>query len=238
MPSQPSTRKSPPETELARELMRRIDAALCTAADPEAAVAMRAYLRDQFDFLGLKAPRQRALTKQAIQGLPAPGEADLRSVALACWDRPEREFQHVGCDLLRRHVRVCGPGFLATAEVLITHRSWWDTVDTLAAHVVGPLVRRHAELLATMDQWSVHPNLWLARTAILHQLTYKTATDADRLFEYCRAQAGHRDFFIRKAIGWALREYARTAPAAVRAFVTTHRGDLSPLSQREALKHL
>src|SRR5262249_25589456 len=130
------------------------------------------------------------------------------------------------------------PTLLPTVAELITTKSWWDTVDTLASDTVGPMVRNHPELLSTMDEWVRDDNLWIARTAILHQLSYKEDTDADRLFRYCLAQAGHRDFFIRKAIGWALRQYAHTNPEAVRAFLAGHGDLLSPLSVREAGKHL
>jgi 3-methyladenine DNA glycosylase AlkD len=104
--------------------------------------------------------------------------------------------------------------------------------------VVGPRVTRFPELVATMDAWVDGPDMWLTRTAILHQNADKAATDARRLFAYCAERADHRDFFIRKAIGWALREYARTDPHAVRAFVEEHRHTLSGLSIREATKHL
>ena len=120
---------------------------------------------------------------------------------------------------------------------LIVTKSWWDTVDALAAHVVGVMVARQPVLLSTMDEWVVSDELWLIRTAILHQLRYKSQTDTERLFRYCAQHAGHKDFFIRKAIGWALREYARTDPDAVRRFVKTQSA-LSGLSVREALKHL
>jgi 3-methyladenine DNA glycosylase AlkD len=121
---------------------------------------------------------------------------------------------------------------------LISTKSWWDTVDALAAGVVGSLVRRHPELRSTMDEWLAGDDLWLTRTAILHQLNHREATDAAWLFAACAARADHRDFFIRKAIGWALRQYARTDPDAVRAFVAAHRDRLSGLSVREALRHL
>jgi 3-methyladenine DNA glycosylase AlkD len=215
----------------------RLDATLRAHADPEAAVAMRAYMRDQFEFLGLKAPAQRALARQALAGTTFT-EDELRAFVFACWERPEREFQYVACDQLRRSARTLSPGFLDTVRTLIVTRSWWDTVDALAAHVVGPLVARHGELLSTMDEWIDDDNLWLIRTAILHQLRYSDATDAHRLFRYCTRQASHPDFFIRKAIGWALREYARTAPDAVRSYVRAHETRLSSLSIREATRHL
>ena len=116
----------------------------------------------------------------------------------------------------------------------MTTKPWWDTVDALAARVVGPLVARHPELVAAMDEWAVDDDMWVVRTALLHQLIYKEATDAERLFDYCSRQAGHTDFFMRKAIGWALREYAKTDPAAVRAFVHAHAAAVRAVRARGA----
>jgi 3-methyladenine DNA glycosylase AlkD len=208
------------------------------AADPANAVGMSAYMRDQFPYLGIATPRRRALSRQVLAGQPTPTEADLRAVALACWDLPEREYQYFACDWLVRHAAILSPEFLVTARRLVTAKSWWDTVDALASRVVGEIVARHPATVSTMDDWVLDENLWLARTAILHQLTYQQRTDVDRLFRYCLAQAGHRDFFVRKAIGWALRHYARTDPEAVGRFVAGHATELSPLSIREATKHL
>ena len=133
---------------------------------------------------------------------------------------------------------MCEAGFLDVVRPLITAKPWWDTVDELAAHVIGPLVATYHGLIATMDDWSGDENMWLVRTAILHQVRYRETTDSERLFRYCAAQAGHRDFFVRKAIGWALREYAKVAPETVRAFVAEHSTELSGLSRREALKNV
>jgi len=223
---------------LAGTVLDRLQRVYGGAADPARAVPMAAYMRDQFPFLGLPGPAQKVLAREVLAGLPKPTEDDLRAVALGCWELPEREYQYFACGWLRRHARICSAGFLETARQLIVTKSWWDTVDALAAHLVGPLVSGHPTLVSTMDSWVAGDELWLTRTAILHQLTYKEDTDAARLFRYCVAQAGHRDFFIRKAIGWALREYARTDPGAVRAFVRAHRDRLSGLSVREALKNL
>jgi 3-methyladenine DNA glycosylase AlkD len=230
----PSDELSP----LARTVLSRLTTLYPAAADEARAPAMRAYMRDQFPFLGIPGPQQQALAREVVAGLARPTEGDLRHVALACWDRPEREYQYFACGWLRRHAKVCSAGFLDTARHLIVTKSWWDTVDALAAHLVGPLVARHAALVSTMDAWAREENVWLARTAILHQLRFKEATDEARLYRYCLLRADHRDFFIRKAIGWALREYAKTAPERVRAFVRTHEGRLSGLSVREALKNL
>jgi 3-methyladenine DNA glycosylase AlkD len=229
---------SPMTTPLAATVLDRLVEVYGGAAEPERAGAMRAYMRDQFPFLGIATPRRRALSREVLAGQPRPAEEDLRAAALGCWALPEREYQYFAVDWLSRHASVCTPGFLDTARTLVTERSWWDTVDALASHVVGTVVAAHPATASTMDSWAADDNLWLVRTALLHQLAYKRRTDAERLFTYCLAQAGHRDFFVRKAIGWALREYARTEPDAVREFVTRHRARLSPLSVREALRNL
>ena len=225
-------------TAVAGEVLRRLTSVYGEARDPERAGPMRAYMRDQFDFLGIQSARQRELSRQVLAGLPTPTEADLGAVATGCWALPEREYQYFACGWLRRHAKVCSAGFIGTARDLITTKPWWDTVDILAAHLVGPLVSRHPELTATMDAWATDDDLWLIRTAILHQLWYRSGTDTDRLFGYCTAQAGHRDFFVRKAIGWALRQYARTDPDAVRRYVRDQGERLSGLSVREALKNI
>jgi len=156
-------------------------------------------------------------------------------VARVLWAQPEREFQYAGCDYLRAHIVVAGAGFLDVVRELATTKAWWDTVDALAAHVAGPLVRRHPTLGSVMDIWAADRDRWVARTALLHQLTFASATDGERLFGYCRLRAGEQDFFVRKAIGWALRQYAATAPDAVASFVDQTPG-LSPLSVREAMR--
>jgi 3-methyladenine DNA glycosylase AlkD len=225
------------DTPLARIVLDRLIATYTTAADPAAAAPMRAYMRDAFPFLGIKTQRRRELSRRVLAGLSRPAEDDLRVVGLACWELPEREYQYFAVDWLARNAKACGPRFLTTAETLITTKSWWDTVDALASHLVGTIVANHPVAVSTMDVWIADDNLWLARTAILHQLRYKKDTDEARLFRYCAAQAGHRDFFIRKAIGWALREYAKTDPDAVRAFVRAT-PVLSSLSVREALKNV
>lgn len=228
----------PPPSVLADTLLARLTEVYGGAADPERAAKMRAYMKDVAPFLGLTSPVRRELTKAVLDGTPRPDESDLAAVALRCWALPEREYAYFGIDYLRRHVRRLTSGFLPVARELVTTVPWWDTVDHLAAHIVGGLVAADPKLRADMDAWIGDENLWIARTALLHQLRYKDATDTDRLFAYCLRQSGHPDFFIRKAIGWALREYAKTDADAVRSFVSAHRDALSPLSVREALKNV
>jgi 3-methyladenine DNA glycosylase AlkD len=227
-----------PRSALADTVLERLTAAYAAAADPERAVAARAYMKDAAPFLGIPTPERRALSRTVVQGTPRPDETDCTAVALRCWQLPEREYHYFAVDYLRRHVGRCSSGFLPVARHLITTVSWWDTVDLLAVHVVGGLVAADPKLTADMDAWIVDDDLWVARTALLHQLRYKDNTDTGRLFSYCLRQSGHPDFFIRKAIGWCLREYAKTDPDAVRGFLARERGRFAPLSVREALKNI
>ncbi len=222
--------------DLAETVLDRLVEAFTAARDPARAVPMAAYMRDQFPFLGIPGPVQQALARDVLAGLPRPDEDAVRAVVSGCWALPEREYRYFACGYLRRYVQVCSAGLLPVVRELIVTDPWWDTVDTLAAHTVGPLVLAYPPLVATMDAWIAGEDLWLARTALLHQLRYAGRTDAARLFGYCHRQAGHPDLFIRKAIGWALREYAKTDAEAVRRFVADT--PLSGLSRREALKNL
>ncbi|MFD0312290.1 DNA alkylation repair protein [Streptomyces sp. NPDC127119] len=231
-------RSGPSHSVLADTLLARLTVSYPAAADPERAVTARAYMKDIAPFLGLTTPDRRALSRTVLRGTPVPDEADCTAVALRCWRLPEREYQYFAVDYLRRHVRRLSSGFLPVARHLVSTVPWWDTVDLLAAHVVGGLVAADPKLRADMDEWIEDDDLWVARTALLHQLRHKDATDGERLFAYCVRRSGHPDFFIRKAIGWSLREYARTDPDAVRDFVARERDRLSPLSVREALRSI
>ena len=196
---------------------------------------MSAYMRDRFPYLGIPSPQRSALQREALRGVPKLSEADLVEVSLALWALPEREYQYAACGILERNAKVLGPGFLPIAKQLAQAKSWWDTVDSLASHVVGGIVLRHPELRTEMDQWVEDQDFWMARVAILHQLRHKDRTDATRLFAYCERRSRDTEFFIRKAIGWALREYSKSDAEAVRAFVASHGSTLSGLSKREAL---
>jgi 3-methyladenine DNA glycosylase AlkD len=227
-----------PRSVLADTILERLTVAYAAAADPERAATAQAYMKDVAPFLGIPTPERRALSRTVLAGTPRPDETDCTAVALRCWQLPEREYHYFAVDYLRRHVGRCSSGFLPVARHLVTTVSWWDTVDALAAHVVGGLVAADPSLTADMDAWIVDDDLWVARTALLHQLRYKERTDTRRLFAYCLRQSGHPEFFIRKAIGWCLREYAKTDPEAVRAFLVRERGRFAPLSVREALKNI
>ncbi len=161
------------------------------ARDASRAAAMAAYMRNQFPFLGIPAPERAALTREAWRQLGAPTEADLAALARALWVLPEREYQYAALDLLGRSIQCCGPALVDVTRELATTKSWWDTVDAVAK-VIGALVLRFPEVANTMDAWAKNEDMWLRRTAILHQLGFKSRTDTARLFGYCAAMAGER----------------------------------------------
>ena len=221
-------------------LVQQIEAALRPLADAVQAVPMRAYMLDQFAFLGIRATPRR----QALRGLPrlktwtAP---ELLALAESLWELPEREFQYVAGDLLSIHHKQLDLDSLPRLLQLVQRKSWWDTVDGLAG-VVGDVVLQAQtdtrDGQSAMDACLVHSNLWVRRVAMLHQLGWKEKTDEARLLRYALTLAPETEFFIRKAIGWALRDYARSKPEVVRAFLSAHAQHLSGLTRREAGKHL
>ncbi len=197
---------------------------------------MAKYMKNHFEFFGLPSPARRLIQREVL-GPWAPDDTELVEFVDSAWAAPERELQYAACDLVTRRAPHCSPDRIDDLERWITNRSWWDTLDALAS-AVGELVMAHPELGAAMDRWVDDENFWLARVAIIHQLRFRATTDPDRLFRFCTRRAPDPEFFIRKAIGWALREYAKTDPEAVVAYVRGHESALSPLSRREALRRI
>jgi len=220
------------------DLVPGLRTALEAVAVPTKAPAMAAYMKDHFVFLGVAFPERKRASKSFVDAGRVASAAQLLDAADTCWVQPEREFQYTAVDLLQRWVATLDVDSVPRIERLIRQKSWWDTVDAIAAHVIGPLVAEHPVLAATMDAWVDDPDIWIARTAVLHQLGYGADTDLDRLFDVVDRRCGDTEFFMRKACGWALRNAARQHPDAVRTYVLQRGDQLSGLTRREALKHL
>ncbi len=207
-------------------------------ADPAQAGPMKKYMRDQFDYLGIKTPIRVALQNEFIKenGLPSLDELD--SILRALWSLPQREFQYTATSLLGKLENKLELEFITTLEYLLVTKSWWDTVDTIAGNAVGTHFKRFPKVREKyLKKWRKSDNFWLRRTALLFQLGYKKETDFDLLCEIIQENLGSDEFFINKAIGWALRQYAWTDPKPVKKFVKATKG-LHPLSRREALKNI
>jgi len=200
------------------------------------AVEMQSYMKDIAPFLGIKTPVRRATLKNIFKAAPEPSSDQLGKTARALWKLPEREFQYAACDMLAHFSKSLDENFLsAHCEYLLTHKSWWDTVDSLGTAIISPLTVRY-DLLSLMDSWNQSENIWLVRAAIQHQRGRKTATDIPLLLQYCADHAADQTFWIAKAIGWALRDLAHFDRPSVTKFLSAHH-ELDRVAVREALKH-
>jgi len=195
------------------------------------------YLRNQFDFLGIRTPLRRKITKQFIREFGVPAKENLKYIILTLWERSEREYQKAALDILQKVKEDLTPDDMTWLSSLLVKKSWWDTVDVLAPHIMGYMFTAYPKLISQYaDQWILDDNIWLQRSALLYQLYYKNRTDETRLFQYIVNRADSEEFFVQKAIGWVLREYGKSNPSVVKKFVSLN--DLKPLSRREALKNL
>jgi 3-methyladenine DNA glycosylase AlkD len=224
----------------ATAVVEAAEAALVPHADAERADAMRAYMKDVAPFLGVPAPIRREAVRPAWKALgPPPSLDDLVAAAEALVARPEREYAYAAADLLELHRRRCPTSFLADpVERLLLTTPWWDTVDLLGSVVVSPLARRDPMgARPIVLRWSASGDRWLVRAAIQHQRGWRTATDTGFVIALCDDHADDPEFFVQKAIGWALRDVARFDAEAVCRFLRAHPG-LSRTAAREAEKGL
>jgi len=206
-------------------------------SNPKQAPAMKKYMRDQFEYLGIKSPQLKLLLRQHINDHGKPSIEDLDLIIRELWSLPEREFQYAAMNLVEKLEKKLPPESILTVEHMLVNKSWWDTVD-LVSHAAGHLFMIYPKVKAKyLPKWRKSKNIWLRRTAILFQLNYKENTDFNLLCKIISENLGSDEFFVNKAIGWALRQHARIDPKAVKAFVAATK-ELHPLSRREALKHL
>ena len=218
-----------------QELERALVETLEPLGDPDRAQRMRAYMRGKFEFLGIPTPIRRAATLPILQSFDPVDAEGLLKAAWHLWKKTERDYTFAALDLLDCHQAVLHLAHVGELFKLVQQRSWWDSVDSLAG-LIGSIVRRDKPAgQVLMDSAVRSEHLWVRRVAMLHQLGWRGETDTNRLFGYAELLAAEKDFFIRKAIGWALRDYAKHDRRAVENFVRRGAGKLSPLSCREAL---
>ncbi|AND42535.1 MULTISPECIES: DNA alkylation repair protein [Cytobacillus] len=205
--------------------------------DIEKAIPMQSYLKDHFPFLGIKAPERRALLKEYFNETGLLKQEFNPDFVEALWDLEEREYQAAALDYIGKFTRKLDKSHLSLVEKLITTKSWWDTVDMLAAHPAGAIAAKNPEVIPEkIEGWATSENMWLRRAAILFQLKYKTSTNEDLLYRYIMLNNDSKEFFIQKAIGWALREYSKTNPESVKRFIESN--TLARLSIREGSKYI
>lgn len=207
-------------------------------AHPEKQAAMSNYMRSQFAFLGIQSQERRKLIQEHVKSHGRLSDrADGRDIVGRLWQEEEREYQYAAVDLIERGY-LFQKEDLQLLEHMITHKSWWDTVDRIAPSLLPAYYRVHPEgKEQQLKLWARSDNLWLRRSAILFQLKFKGETNARLLFSLINENLSSDEFFIDKAIGWALREYSKTNADAVVEFIEATPG-LAPLSRREGLKWL
>jgi len=199
---------------------------------------MSAYMKDHFAFYGVKSPLRKSLVREYWRDFREPAEEELKWLFEALWLDEHRESQYFAMDLMQKVQKKMDPSWLPLMETFVLNKSWWDTVDSLASNPIGNILYRHPELIDDFTgRWMKSGNMWLQRTCLLYQLKYKKDLDFDRLSKFIVVLIGSKEFFINKAIGWALRQHSKVAPGDVSLFLDTHPG-LSNLSIREARKYL
>jgi len=212
---------------------------LAARANPEKAEGMQAYMKTDMPFYGVQKPGRVEIMRQLKKNFAPSDRDEYEGLVVALWELDHREEKYLAQGFATTFERFIVPESLPLYRRFIVEGAWWDFVDEAAIHMIRPLVLDYPhEVWPVVDGWIDDDDMWLRRTAIICQVGAKERTDADRVFSYCTKRMHETEFFIRKAIGWALREYAKTDPNAVADFVAEHRVQLSGLSYREATKHI
>ncbi len=218
--------------------LEKIKTLLYANADALAATPMQAYMKDKFGFLGINAPRRKELMKAffAENGLPSYDE--MPNLVRELFAEPHREFHYFAIEIVFRLKKQWQADLLPLLEWMIVTNSWWDSVDGISSQLVSPFFEKFPQFIpAKTDEWNGSANFWLVRVSIIYQLSYGKKTDTDLLFAYILPHCGSKEFFVQKAMGWALRQYSRTDAYAVKSFVEAT-PELPALSKREALRLL
>ena len=222
---------------MAHIYLTKIKKIYASNADATIAKGAKAYLLNQFEFYGIKTPLRRKICKDFYKVNPIKDHNELSRLIKECFAEPQRELHYFAIELLGYHHKIWSKKTIPLIEWMVTHQSWWDSVDSLNSFVISKFfVQFPDEIESTTSKWNQSSNKWLQRMSLLFQLTYKKKTNTTLLAKYIEHCELEEDFFIRKAIGWALRAYAYTDAKWVIQFVKTH-PQLSNLSKREALKH-
>ncbi len=207
------------------------------AANKQNAIGMKAYMLNQFEFYGIKTPERDAIVTSFLKTNRIQEEPLLKEVVQYMWDREEREWQYAAIDVFKSHRLLWKSRSIQLIQYCLTHKSWWDTVDGIGSDWIPTYFLIFPEKQISVTQkWNRSNNMWLQRSCILFQRSYKKNTNIQLLSEYIQQHQLSKEFFIQKAIGWALREYSKTNPEWVKSFVESQ--NLAPLSKREAFKKI
>lgn len=204
----------------------------------EDALQMKRYMKDHFEFYGVKSPARKTVQKELKVFWKKYDNETLFNFVESLWALPQRELQYIAIDTLDSRSKKWDASYLHRVENLIVTKSWWDTVDGLAANIVGSIFFRNRDAqMEWVEKWNNSENMWLNRSALIHQLRYKTEVDLELLFALVESHIGSKVFFINKASGWALRQASKFYPNEVKQFISDH-PQLSNLTKKEGSKYI
>lgn len=219
------------------EFVQTLELELKRNSNAKIAAGQKAYMRNQFEFYGIKSPLRRQIQKPFLVKSYLPPKEDLEEIVKTLWNKPQREYQFIAQELVYKYIAQFNKNDIGLLEYMVTHKSWWDTVDYIAINLIGSYFTHFPEQLNSyIDRWLASGNIWLQRCCLLYQLKSKEKMDTQRLEYIIKNLLGSKEFFINKAIGWVLREYSKTNPDWVKNFTDTY--ELANLSRREALRLL
>jgi len=217
------------------EYLHDIELEFRKLANHEVAEGQSAYMNGQFVFFGVKTPQRKEIQKLFFAKDRLPAKPELENIIKELWSKPERELQYLAMELFWKFRKQFEENDIELMEYMVVNKSWWDTVDMIAGRLMGEYFLKFPERRKEyIDKWLASGNMWLQRSAVLFQLNYKDKTDSDLLAYIINSLKGSKEFFINKAIGWALRNYGKTNPVWVMEFA--EKTELSNLSRREALR--
>jgi 3-methyladenine DNA glycosylase AlkD len=222
-----------------RALVEVVESGLDAAANPAKAGPMAAYMKTDMPFYGVQKAGRTPIMRRLKRDFSPADQDQYEEAVLALWQLPHREEKYLAIGYARSFDTFIDLESMSLYQQLITEGAWWDFVDEVSSHLVGRvLFKERVHTDPGIRSWISADDMWLRRTSIICQLKHKRDTDTALLADACTANLADKEFFIRKAIGWSLREYAKTDPDWVQSYVEQHRTNLSALSYREATKHL
>ncbi|MDN3669176.1 DNA alkylation repair protein [Echinicola jeungdonensis] len=215
--------------------LESLENAFYSHSNQEIAQGQKAYMKNQFEFLGLKSPIRRPLQREFLIKMALPPKSELEKIIKTLWEKPEREFQYFAQELMDKYQKEMTREDIYLLEYMVLTKSWWDTVDFIASHLLGAYFKKFPDERGPMvEKWLASGNIWLQRCFLLFQFNYKESLNTDLLESIIQPLLGSKEFFINKAIGWILPQYSKTSPQWVREFVKNH--PLENLSEREAMR--
>ncbi len=217
------------------ELISTLELEFEKNSNAKIALGQKAYMKNLFEFYGIKTTERREIQKPFLVKQYLPAKSELKAIVKTLWEKPQREYQYFSQELVFKYVNQLELKDIKLYEYMVTHKSWWDTVDFIANKLMGEYFKTYPkQRYKYVEKWLKSNNIWLQRSALLFQLKYKKDVDTNLLNSTINSLLGSKEFFINKAIGWVLREYSRTNPKWVIEFVKNT--ELNNLSKKEALR--